>query len=203
MAGNTTSATVSGKVKLEGESLRDQGFIQFRSRDSKTVFGGPIAGNGEFTASQTPVTPGSYEVSVFNIPGAAVGSIAATGARVAGRVVEIDGTQPVQMVVSLIKQLGEVNGTVLRDGKPASGAMVVLVPRDPARNSSLMRRDQSDSDGTFTLPRVVPGKYTVIAVQNGWEMEWSNPAVLGPFLKEGTPLEVVPNAKLDIEVKAQ
>jgi hypothetical protein len=99
--------------------------------------------------------------------------------------------------------LGEISGTALRDGKPVSGAMIVLVPENFQSNGSLIRRDQSDSDGTFTLRAVLPGKYTVLALENAWDLEWLNPAVLMPYLPGGTPLEVNARQKYSIKVKAE
>jgi hypothetical protein len=81
--------------------------------------------------------------------------------------------------------------------------MVVLVPHDPANNRPLFRRDQSDSDGTFILNDIVPGKYSVLAIENGWELEWANPDVLKPFLQNGAVLEVEPRGKHKIKVKLQ
>jgi hypothetical protein len=81
--------------------------------------------------------------------------------------------------------------------------MIVLVPENFQNNGSLIRRDQSDSDGTFTLRAVLPGKYTVLALENAWDLEWLNPSVLMPYLPGGTPLEVTAHQKYDIKVKAQ
>ena len=39
------------------------------------------------------------------------------------------------------------------DGKPLAGAMILLVPEDAEMNLPKFRRDQSDSDGTFTAAR--------------------------------------------------
>jgi len=94
-----------------------------------------------------------------------------------------------------------VDGFALRDDQPFAGAMVVLVPHDPANNTPLFRRDQSDSDGSFTLPNVVPGLYTVIALANGWDLEWSNPAVLQPYLKSGEAVQVTGGGKLQVKVQ--
>jgi hypothetical protein len=96
-----------------------------------------------------------------------------------------------------------VDGVALRAGLPFAGAMIVLVPRDAANNSPLFRRDQSDSDGSFTLPNVVPGQYTVLALANGWELEWGNPAVLQPYLKGGEAVQITGDGKLQIEVQVQ
>ena len=67
--------------------------------------------------------------------------------------------------------------------------MVVLVPRDPEINRDLFRRDQSDLDGTFTLQNVVPGTYTVLAIDNGWDLDWSQPGVIAATSPTGTRLK--------------
>jgi hypothetical protein len=81
--------------------------------------------------------------------------------------------------------------------------MVLLVPTDPAHNQVLFRRDQSDTDGTFTLADVVPGKYTLLALENGWDLEWTRPSVLKPFLPQGEAVVVQPNGKLEMKLKVQ
>jgi hypothetical protein len=81
--------------------------------------------------------------------------------------------------------------------------MVVLVPQDIANNALLFRRDQSDSDGSFTLANAVPGSYTVIAIANGWDLDWTNPAVLQPYLKRGEAVQVPADGKLQVKVKVQ
>jgi hypothetical protein len=88
----------------------------------------------------------------------------------------------------------------MRDDKPFAGAMVVLVPRDPNSNWALFRRDQSDSDGTSTLPELIPGPYTVIPLENGWDLDWAGPAVLQPCLKNGTPAEVTGEGTIRVKV---
>ena len=63
--------------------------------------------------------------------------------------------------------------------------MVVLVPKNPEANHELFRRDQSDLDGTFTFRSVIPGAYTAIAIENGWDLDWSKPAVLLRYAARG------------------
>jgi hypothetical protein len=81
--------------------------------------------------------------------------------------------------------------------------MIVLVPKDPANNLALFRRDQSDSDGTFTLPNIVPGPYTLLAIANGWDLEWASPVVLQPYLKAGEAVQVPGEGKLQVKVPVQ
>jgi len=71
-----------------------------------------------------------------------------------------------------------------------AGAMVVLVPENPELDRALFRRDQSDLDGTFLLRNVVPGSYTLLAIENGWDLDWSHPVVIAAYLKHGRKIEV-------------
>jgi hypothetical protein len=54
----------------------------------------------------------------------------------------------------------------------------------------LSRRDQSDSDGSFSLRDVVPGQYTVVAIEDGWELDWAEPQVIARYLPSGIPVTV-------------
>ncbi len=194
--------TIIGKVALDGGSTIQQGFIRIWRRGSSDSLSGPIA-RGEFELHQDHIRPDKYEVGVFNVRGAVVRRIAADGAKVVGQSLEIQGGGTIRLGIELANGLGEISGTALRDGKPVSGAMIVLVPQDYENNTGLIRRDQSDSDGTFSLRSVLPGKYTVLALENGWDTEWLNPSVLSGYLPGGTPIEVVPREKYDIKVAAQ
>jgi hypothetical protein len=83
-----------------------------------------------------------------------------------------------------------VEGFARKDGKGLAGAMVVLVPKDAAALAELGRRDQSDSDGSFSLRNVVPGPYTVVAIEDGWALDWFRPEVIGRYLPKGIAVTV-------------
>jgi hypothetical protein len=68
--------------------------------------------------------------------------------------------------------------------------MVVLVPQDRGANRGLFRRDQSDSDGSFSLRDAAPGKYTVVAIEDGWELEWARPQVIRRYLSQGVGVTI-------------
>lgn len=198
-------ASIAGTVHLENsKSLPEQLFMRFRNLDSGETFAGPISDKGQFEFRHDLEKAGNYEVGLVNPDGTiAVKSISATGAKVQGHTIALTGGSSVHLDILVTRGLGKINGLVLRDDKPASQCMVLLVPQDPANNRVLLRRDQSDSDGTFTLPNVVPGKYTVIAIQHGWDLEWANSSVLMPYLKEGQPLVVDPPRTYEVKVHAQ
>jgi len=81
-----------------------------------------------------------------------------------------------------------VEGVVKRkDGKPVSGAMVALVPKgmDARGHFERIRWDQSDLDGTFLVRQILPGTYTLIAVEDGWGFAWLKEGVLEKYLAKG------------------
>jgi len=71
--------------------------------------------------------------------------------------------------------------------------------RDGAERSrargELFRRDQSDLDGTFTLGTVILGEYTIVAIENGWDLNWSQPGVIAHYLKNGGKVVIAPTAQ--------
>jgi hypothetical protein len=70
-----------------------------------------------------------------------------------------------------------------------------------------VRRDQSDSDGSFSLRDVAPGHYTVVAIEDGWELDWAQPEALARYLPRGIGVTVSEGAgkavRLDGEVQVQ
>jgi len=199
----SSSVQVTGVASFDNNaSLPARGFIQLRNRKTRETVSAQISAKGEFEW-KARVQPGSYDVSVTNIPDIFVKCIAATGASSSGHTITIKGSAPVKLAVMLTQGVGRIEGTAIRDGKPVAGAMIVLVPDDAANNAPLFRRDQSDSDGTFTLASVLPGKYTVLAIENGWELEWANPAVLKSYFPAGEVVNVIANGKYLAKVKVQ
>ncbi len=157
-------------------------------------------GAAEFSGG---VPPGNYEISIRNASGAFLKSITSAEVKPVGRMLPIKGPGAVKIALVLAAGQARITGVALKDDKPFAGAMVLLVPADPAHNQVLFRRDQSDTDGTFTLADVVPGKYTLLALENGWDLEWTKPAVLKPFLPQGEVVTVLANGKQEFKLKVQ
>ncbi len=193
------SATLSFQPPAQ---LSGQITLQLRDKKTNQAFIERINGKGDIEFKQG-IQRGSYEVSVFSTSDLFVQSMQASGARVNGRTLEVKGPAPVKLSVILGQGRGEVSGVALRNDKPASGIMVVLVPADPANNQVLFRRDQSNSDGSFQIGFVAPGRYTLLAIENGWDMEWANPTVLAKFMAQGESLTVESKGKYSVKVKVQ
>ncbi len=197
-------ATVSGSVSFQGApGVPKDTALRLSNPATGESFSTLISSKGQIDFSADAIRPGRYNVSLASSERFFLSKISATGARLIGRTLEIGGGSNVHIVGVATRGVAQVDGLALRDGQPFAGAMIVLVPGDPANNLPLFRRDQSDSDGTFTLPNVVPGQYTVVALANGWDLEWSNPATLKPYLKGGETVQVSGEGKLQIKVQVQ
>jgi hypothetical protein len=98
--------------------------------------------------------------------------------------------QPLNLVARVSAKTTSIEGFAKKDGKGLAGAMVVLVPKDKALLPERVRRDQSDSDGSFVLANVAPGDYTVVAIENGWELDWTRPEVMARYLSGGVAVPV-------------
>lgn len=198
---SSMSEPIDGHVMFEAGSPPSQSLVRLQDLTSGRGRLFPVSEKGEFKI--TDIGPGRYSVNLLNSPGFVVRAISATGARVQGQTLEIVGSQPVQLSVIASHGTATIDGRALKNGKPLMAAMIVLVPTDPADNYSLFRRDQSDSDGTFTLREVVPGNYTVLAIENGWDLPWADPDTLRRYLAKGTPLQVRGAGEYKVEVTAQ
>jgi protocatechuate 3,4-dioxygenase beta subunit len=161
--------------------------------------------DGTFELQQDGLPPGQYEIRIMQSrEEEAVRNIKATNAKVlSSRAFEITGTGDVKLEVLMSRGTGNIAGFALKDGKPVDGVMVALVPDDSERNLALFRRDQSNSDGSFNLTGIHPGKYNLIALENGWDIEWLEPGILKKYLAAGERVEVVPNAKLEVKLRVQ
>ena len=190
---------VTGKVVPMDGKLPAMSGISLRSPNSRRPQYAPLNEAGEFTVE---VPPGAYEV-VGNINGMHFISLKATGTQLVGRMLTVKTGDTPKLEIVAGTGHGEVEGTALLAGKPVGGVMVLLAPEDPTNNEILFRRDQSDSDGTFDLGNVFPGRYRLLAIQDGWELEWASPAVLQAFLAKSVPLEVRSGDHLKQTVEVQ
>jgi len=163
--------------------------VGLRSGSREMVASRAVDAKGAVELQRVPT--GRYEVVVWS-PGKtySIAHLAADGAEVSGHTLMVaPGSSP---AVSLTVASGsmDIQGIVTRAGKGFAGAMVVLVPNNPEIDRDLFLRDQSDLDGTFLLRGVVPGAYTLLAIENGWDLDWAQPGVIAAYLKHGRRITV-------------
>ena len=201
-AGTGATVNVSGCVILPvGDASLPQGQVSLLSEDNQTA-SARLQKDGTF--SFPPLQVGTYKIFVnLQSGGQYVQRISASGAKTFGRQVTIQGAGDVQLNITMGSQLGQVTGLVQVEGKPTAGVMVLIVPESGENLEEDSRRDQSDSDGTFTLANILPGKYVLMAIEDGWELEWMNPGVVKPYREKGQIIQIAPNDTKKVTVEAQ
>ncbi|MGB8010671.1 MAG: carboxypeptidase-like regulatory domain-containing protein [Terriglobales bacterium] len=142
-------------------------------------------------AELSDVIAGRYEISAES-PGQryAVVRIVSEAGTVSGHGLNVPAGASLNVALSLVGGSVTVDGFAKREGKAVSGAMIILIPKDAEADRDRFRRDESDLDGSFTLREVIPGSYTVIAIDDGWDLDWAEPAVLAQYLKRGQTVEI-------------
>src|SRR5579859_1253007 len=177
-----------------------QVFLSLTSAEAHTNHTAQISAKGEFSLA---VPAGKYIVDLAPPGFAHIASLQASGAEVSVHALTISPASSVKLTIHALQANATVSGVALKNGRPFAGAMLVLVPEDSTQSAALFHRDQSDSDGTFTMSPILPGRYTLLAIENGWDLEWSKLSVLFPYLAAGVPLEVKSAASVSINVKVQ
>jgi Carboxypeptidase regulatory-like domain len=183
------SSSVKCSVQIAGEVAPPAQLTVGLRSGTRVVGASQTDSKGEAELQQ--VAPGKYEVVVWG-PGKrySVARISAQGAEVSGHTVSVAAGSSPSVSLSVVTGNTDIQGTVRKAGKGFAGAMVVLVPKNPEVDRDLFRRDQSDLDGSFLLHAVIPGDYTLLAIENGWDLDWSRPGVIAAYLKQGRKIAV-------------
>ncbi len=183
-------SNVKVSVQAPGEPrLPSRLMVGLRSGHRVIAVWRPIDPKGEVELDQ--IAPGRYEVLVAGgTKPYSIAHIASEGGEVSGHTLTVAAGSSPSLSLTLVGGSVEVQGTAKRAGKAFAGAMVVLVPKDPEINHDLFRRDQSDLDGTFSLHGVIPGSYSLLAIENGWDLDWSKPGVIAAYRKHGRTIQV-------------
>ncbi|HEY3936146.1 MAG TPA: carboxypeptidase regulatory-like domain-containing protein [Bryobacteraceae bacterium] len=194
--------SISGKLTVEGSgasgepvtlNLRNEGGGQF----AQTT----VAADGSFTFETDNLRLGQYSVGMSNAAGLYLKSIAATGAKYSNGELDVTGGD-VQLTITASTAVKELSGLAVKDDKPFAGAMILLLPKNGGMPSQT-RRDQSDSDGSFTLKDVVPGSYLLLAIDDGRQFAYQDAAVMKPYLPHAQTLTVPADGQLKVNVMAR
>jgi hypothetical protein len=198
-AASAGGVEVSGKVAMiSGEKLPSRARLSLvpAEGDRPGRGGGVIAADGTFNLQN--VAPGRYEVQVDS-PNSriAVTQMLATGAEVQGNRITV-AAEPVLLAATLASGATTITGYAKQAGKAVGGVMILLVPRDANASADLYRRDQTNTDGSFTLNRVVPGNYTLVAIENGWTLDWGRREIIAPYLAAGVPMRIAGQKSVEL-----
>ncbi len=189
--GSAASGTVNVKVKTaHGEDVPDGLNLSLRDERNKSIAFAPVTGGGA-VFENVPSGKFALLVNVSRAPQYTVGRISQQGgAEAEGHDITVGEGSIVEVNATLMAAVVSVEGVVKKDGKPVSGVMVALVPKDPRTHIERFRRDQSNLDGSFMVGGILPGKYTLIAVEDGWGFAWMKEGVLEKYLAHGQELTI-------------
>jgi hypothetical protein len=200
---SATEGEALGKLNVnlkfsDGQALPRMYVAGLRDAGQRMAQLRPGDANGAVTFEA--VKPGKYALVVLAQGRTyAVLRISAGTASTAGHDVTVASGAGTDVTAEVAAGDGLVEGMAVKNGKPVAGVMVALVPNDPEGHVEWFRRDQSDFDGTFALQGVIPGKYTIVAVEDAWGFDWMKPGVLAGYVKKGKSVEVGSSAAVRLE----
>jgi hypothetical protein len=148
--------------------------------------------------------PGSYEVLLNGANDCYLSGMTASGAETTGRIVHLHAG-PARLGLRVARGRASLSGVAKLHGDPVVAATVLLVPAtlgDP-RGMTTMRREQTNTDGSFDLDGILPGAYIFLAIDHGWTVNWRDPATLRRYLMGGIAIDIAPAAELRREILAQ
>jgi len=134
--------------------------------------------------------PGEWEIELLS----RLASVPILSTSVDGRVTATNhihvGEKPIELDITARASALHVEGFALKQGRGQAGVLVLLVPVDLHNHSDWLRNDQSDSDGSFSFPGTPPGHYTLIALEDAWDLEWRSPEFISRFLAGGVSVTI-------------
>ena len=203
----TTIDASSGELALDSSSFAAvpslSGTVTVASGNTPTgIFLQPVGGQADGDQLYALVSPdgsfhfnsapaGKYEVELAGDRDGrlVVDRIAAQGATAQGRTIEI-GNTAAKLSITTVLANASVLGKVRSGSKPAGDIFLLMVPASAAAGRDAWRSNQSDSDGSFEFRNVAPGHYILVAIEEGWNLNWEGPGVIDPYLERGVSVSI-------------
>ena len=175
-----------GKMRLE---LRT---VPWQPQLSSNFPYGPSRPEADGTFTLPGVLPGAYRLSVTGTPPNQYVKTARFGSAEALSAIQFDPTSDNLMEIIIGTNPASLEATVLDRGQsPARGATVVLIPDAPYRDRLDIYRDgATDGSGRVRISGLVPGKYTVFALEGLEPGAWFNPDFLRLYEDRGRAVEL-------------
>ena len=135
------------------------------------------------------VQPGEYQVEVYPPPGAYLRAIARSGKALDGFTLNVPYDNTItDLELRFAFDGATISGTVEEGAFGLDGfnadARIIIIPDDPEK-SSARTSTQVTEDGSFELPAMPPGGYTLFAVENRSALDLWDPDVQRAFRSSG------------------
>ncbi len=191
--GGSVQTSLKGKVILDGEEKAGATRLMLTNDAGSNQLAPRIGPDGTFEVPG--VQPGHYTLGFVNTPDTYVAKVEAKGSTYVNGVLDVAAGANVELVITPGHGLTKVEGTVA-----VGGATVLLIPADRSLGRPI-GRGQSDSDGNFSISGVAPGRYTLVAIDDGQGLAYADPAVIAPYLQHGQVVTVPINKVGEVEVQ--
>lgn len=194
-----------GRIAASADRVRAARLNRFRQLPAGIQRTQDVAENDKPKDRTLSVPPGKYSVVLASTrTGVYLAGITATGAQSTGRQVTLPAGAS-SLTLHVVEGLAELKGFVALDGKPSIGTLVMLVPATLGEQGAIqvVRRDESNTDGSFNIADVIPGQYILIAVEDAWGINWKDKATLARYLDGGVAVNLAAKSNAEQNVTAQ
>lgn len=216
MSAATTMASIS--LHLDGVAGADVGSVRVSFIDPENgrnvaredggsyfMRGSLLQRGGQHAPGRTiEIPPGRYEIVLQGRPNLYLTRVTAKSAQASGRFVTVPSGSST-LTLSIADGRSTLTGNAMIHGRPSIGAMVLLIPAtlgDP-QSFNIIRRDQTNTDGSFELNNVLPGQYILLAIDHGWHINWKDPSTLRGYMMHGVPVDLASTKKIRETIDAQ
>lgn len=196
--------TLRGRVRLSPDSTLDLSRLGVSLRPDDNYMSGAgaqVAADGTFVLEN--ISDGTYRINVGGFPE----EFYLESARLGGSDVLTSGLTVSQSDAGgsfdlvLSADGGRVDGVVLRDQQPVSGAIVVLVPDPPNRKrDELYSFKTTDPLGRFSLLGLPPGEFKLFAWEQREGVTYNDPDFLKDYEDRGTPVHIEQKSQQSIQL---
>ncbi len=158
----------------------------------------------ERPARTIELPPGRYSVTQEGSANFSLSGLAWGTNEIVGRVVNVASGEST-LTIRFSAGRASLSGVATLKGKPLVGGLAMLVPITIDQPGSIaeLRRDQTNTDGSFDIASIIPGQYILIAIDHGWNINWGDPSTLNHYLANGVPLDLRTPTNVKQNVEAQ
>jgi hypothetical protein len=196
---------VKGRIRVEGSATLDPNvlniWLQPREQAMYSGGGGSVKPDGTFTISD--LADGDYQFEIAGLPeNFYLKAVRVGSSDVVASELSVSRKQPPGALdVVLNPNGGRIDGRVLKEDKPFSGATVVLIPEEGRRKEErLYKPTSTDQDGQFSIRGITPGDYTLFAWETVEHGAYMDPDFLRPYKDRGKPIHVDEGSRLNSQL---
>jgi hypothetical protein len=106
------------------------------------------------------------------------------------------GSQPPPIEIVVRNDPASLTGSVSADGSPAEGDVLIIPDGAPTHAQAANTRG-----GHFEIDGLAPGDYSVVALPNTWNLEYTNPEVIAPYLASAQHVSLQGSQKSEVNLE--